>query len=383
MKGHIRSRGKGSWAIVLDVGRDAAGKRRQKWHAVHGTKRDAERELSRLLHEMNTGTYVEPTRLLVCDYLPKWLKHAKSKVSPKTFERYDEIVRLHLVPALGHYPLAKLQPLHIQDYYSEALQKGRVDGRGGLSAQTVLHHHRVLHTALQQAVRLHSLARNPADAVEPPRPQRKLIRALDEKQAAALLDVLRRTDLYAPSLLALTTGMRRGELLALTWQDMDLKAMKVMVCKSLQQTNDGVSVKAPKSGRGRTVPLPLLAVEALREHRAGQAEERLRLGPDYTDNGLIFARYDGNFWDPDSFSSSFSAIVRKSELPYVNFHALRHSHATILLKQGINPKVVSERLGHANVGTTLDIYSHVLPGMQEEAAQRINTALRSAIDALK
>ena len=131
------------------------------------------------------------------------------------------------------------------------------------------------------------------------------------------------------------------------------------------------------------MPLPLLAVEALREHRAGQAEERLRLGPDYTDNGLIFARYDGNFWDPDSFSSSFSAIVRKSELPYVNFHALRHSHATILLKQGINPKVVSERLGHAKVGTTLDIYSHVLPGMQEEAAQRIDTALRSAINALK
>ncbi len=381
MKGHIRSRGKRSWAIVLDIGQDAAGKRRQKWHKVHGTKRDAQRELVCLLNQMNTGAYVEPTRLLVRDYLADWLAHAKSKVSGKTFERYEEIVDKHLVPALGHHPLAKLHPLHIQGYYSDAVQNGRLDGKGGLSAQTVLHHHRVLHKALQQAVKLLLLARNPTDAVDPPRPQRKQIRALDEDQAAALLKVLEGTRFYVPALLAVTTGMRRGELLALTWRNTDLEAGSVTVCQSLQQTNEGVSVKQPKSGKGRTVALPAIASEALRKHKATQAEERLLLGPSYTDNGLVFPRYDGQFWEPDSFTSSFAATVRKSRLPRVNFHALRHSHATILLKRGINPKIVSERLGHARVGTTLDIYSHVLPGMQEEAAQRIDTALRAAIDA--
>ena len=380
MKGHIRQRGKGSWAIVLDLGRDANGKRRQKWHAVHGTKRDAQRELTRLLHEMNTGAYVEPTRMQVRDYLEKWLAHARTKVAGKTYERYGQIVQQHLMPALGHHPLAKLQPLHIQQYYSDALENARLDDKGGLSAQTVLHHHRVLHRALRQAVQWLLLARNPADAVEPPRPERKQIPTLDEREAAALLASLKDTQLYEPTLIALTTGMRRGELLALRWQDIDLDAGTVSVRQSLQQTREGVTVKEPKSGKGRTVALPAIAVQCLRRVKVKQAEMRLALGPAYQDSGLAFARTDGRMWEPNSFSSAFAAKVRRSGLPHVSFHALRHAHATILLKRGTNPKVVSERLGHARVGTTLDIYSHVLPGMQEEAAQRIDAALKGAID---
>ena len=206
---------------------------------------------------------------------------------------------------------------------------------------------------------------------------------MDEEQAVALLSAMASSRLHGPTLLALATGMRRGELLALTWASVDLGKAHITVCQSLQQTNAGVSLKQPKSGRGRQVALPSLAVQALRAHKARQAEERLLLGPAYTDNDLVFARYDGAFWEPDSFTSSFAAAIRKSGLPHLNFHALRHSHATILLKQGINPKVVSERLGHAKVGTTLDIYSHVLPGMQEEAAQRIDSALRAAMIAIK
>lgn len=179
-------------------------------------------------------------------------------------------------------------------------------------------------------------------------------------------------------MLALATGMRRGELLALTWSNVDFAAATVTVRHSLQQTNAGISVKAPKSGRGRPVALPDFAVEALRSHKVRQTEERLAVGPVWVDNGLVFPKQDGSFWEPDSFTSAFSKAIHKAGMLHLNFHALRHSHATMLLKQGIHPKIVSERLGHAKVGITLDIYSHVLPGMQEEAAQRIDTAFRSA-----
>ncbi|TDA67997.1 MAG: hypothetical protein D9V47_09115 [Clostridia bacterium] len=183
MKGHIRPRGKGTWAIVLDLGRGAEGKRKQKWVTVHGTKKDAERELARLLHEMNTGAFVEPAKTTLGEYLEHWLEaYAKTNVAPKTFERYVQIVRNDLVPALGHHPLAKLQPLHIQAYYSEALQHGRKDGKGGLSARTVVQYHRILRESMQQAVKWQLLARNPADAVQPPRPARYDMRVLDAEE---------------------------------------------------------------------------------------------------------------------------------------------------------------------------------------------------------
>ncbi len=141
MKGHIRKRGTRSWAVVMDLGRDGEGRRRQKWHAVQGTKKDAERELARLLHALNTGDYVEPSKMAVSEYLARWLTdYAKTNVAAKTYERYEEIIRNHLVPALGHHKLPRVQPLHIQEYYGKALDEGRMDGRGGLSPQTVLHH---------------------------------------------------------------------------------------------------------------------------------------------------------------------------------------------------------------------------------------------------
>jgi integrase len=378
MRGHIRNRGKKSWAIVIDLGRDNSGKRRQKWHSVQGTKKDAERELAKLLHQRNSGTYVAPGKLSVRELLEQWLNIIRPNVAPKTFERYQEIVRLHLVPALGHHGLHRVEPSHIASYYAQAQQTGRRKG-GGLSAQTVLHHHRVLHKALNTAVKHGLLGRNPSDAVEPPRPARKQAKALDETQAAALLEALKGTRYYAPSALALATGMRRGELLALTWPNVDLEKAEVMVCQSLEQTNAGVAVKSPKSGRGRRVALPDFAVESLRGHKTWQLEERLALGRAYTDHKLVFAREDGSPWPPDSFTSGFEAAVRRAGISHVNFHALRHSHATLLLKDGVNPKVVSERLGHAKVGTTLDIYAHVLPGMQEDAARRVDQLLRGSL----
>ena len=382
MKGHIRQRGSKSWAIVLDLGRDADGKRRQKWHTVKGSKKDAQRELARLLHEINTGAYVEPTRMTVSDYLDRWLEdYARSNVSPKTFERYEEIVRLHLKPSLGHHVLSKLQPLHIARYYSEALVSGRKDGKGGgLSAQSVLHHHRVLRAALHQAVKWLLLPRNPADAVNPPRPQHREMHALDERATAKLLGAAEDTRLALPVLLAVTTGLRRGEILGLRWRDVDFQGGILAVRQSLEQTRGGLTFKQPKTAKGRrVVVLPSLALEALRQHKAKQATVKLALGPAYDDHDLVCARDDGKPWPPDAFSTAFVGLVRKAGIARTRFHDLRHTHATQLLRQGVHPKIVSERLGHATVGITLDVYSHVLPGMQEEAAARTDAALRAAL----
>jgi integrase len=224
MKGHIRKRGERSWAIVLDLGRDADGKRVQKWHTVQGTKKEAERRLTELLSSINIGMYVEPSKLTVGDFLGKWLQaSAKATVSGKTFERYSEIVNRRWIPAIGSIPLLKLTPLRIQACYSEWLSDGRLDGKkGGLSAQTVLHHHRVLREALNQAVRWQLMPRNPADAVDAPKRERKEMRALNEGETAWLLEAARGTRLYVPILVAVTTGVRRGELLAFRWRDLDL-----------------------------------------------------------------------------------------------------------------------------------------------------------------
>jgi integrase len=385
MKGYLKKRCDSSWSIVLYLGRDpVTGQKRYKWHTVSGNKKKAESELARLLHELDTGVYVEPGKLTLKEYLERWLTdYAKLKVGAKTFERYEAIVTQHLIPALGALPLSKLQPLHIQAVYSKALQDGgRKDGReGGLSARTVLHHHRVLSQALKQAVRWQLVARNVADSVEPPRPEVHEVNALDEARTAWLLDAAEGTRLRIPILLAITTGMRRGEILAVRWQDVDFAAGVIHVRRSLNETKAGVTFKEPKSRRGRRpITLPCLAIEMLEKHREAQAAVKNALGTDYQVNNLICCRDDGSLWRPSAFTSSYRALLKRRNIGNVRFHDLRHSHVSQLLRSGVNMKVISERLGHSRVGFTLDVYSHLLPGMQEEAASKIDAGLRAALE---
>ena len=286
----------------------------------------------------------------------------------------------HIRPALGSYMLPKLAPLHVQAFYSSALAKGRKDGKGGLSAQSVVHFHRLLHKAFAQAVKWQLLARNPIQAVEPPRAERQEMRALDEDETASLLSLLGESRLYMPVMLAVTTGLRRGEILGLRWSNVDLATGTITVVQSLEQTKEGLRFKSPKTHRSRrSIALPAITVEALRSHRAKQAEERLALGPAYDDHDLVCPRPGGAPWPPDMFSTAFAALVRRSGMRPFRFHDLRHSHASHLLRAGVHPKIVSERLGHSTVGITLDTYSHVLPGMQEDAVRLIDAALATAM----
>lgn len=376
MKGSMTQRSPGTWSMVFDMGTSEAGGRQQKRVTFRGTKRQAEAELARMLHALNTGGFVEPSKTTAGEFLVRWLACVKASVSPKSHERYSDIVNAHLVPVLGRHLLAKLSPLAIQAAYAGWLENGRRDGKGGLSPVTVQQHHRILREALQQGVKWQLLVRNPCDLVEPPRAPHRERPTLDQAGILRLLTAGEGSPLYMPCLLASFCGLRRGEVLGLRWEDVDLKAAVLHVRQAAEETRaGGLAFKTPKTAKSRrAVALPALVVRALLRHKATQAEERLRLGELYENRGLVVVAEAGRPFSPHLLSRNFPGLVKRAGLPPVHFHDLRHSHATLLLLANVHPKIVSERLGHANISITLDRYSHAIPGMQEGAAASIDAA---------
>src|SRR5499433_321392 len=383
MKGHIRERSPGHWAIVIDVRDPEGGKRKQRWYSFKGAKRQAQIECARLIADIQQGTAVEPPRMTVAAFLERWIEHMQGQVSPRSHERYAELARKNLVPLMGALTLTRLQPAHISQAYAKALASGRRDGTGGLSACTVTHMHRVLREALQQAVRWQLLARNPADAIKPPKVERKQMSVLDTDATAELIEAARPYRIFVPILLGVLCGLRRGEIAALRWRSVDLEAGQLAVVASIEQTKQGCREKETKSGRDRVVALPAMLVAELRRHRAEQAQELLPLGVRLSDESFVVAQADGSPLQPNSLTHAFTDFLEAQGLQRVRLHDLRDSHATHLLAAGIHPKVASERLGHSKVGITLDLYSHVLPGMQEDAAAKVDAALRAAQNAEK
>jgi integrase len=240
--------------------------------------------------------------------------------------------------------------------------------------------HRLIAQALKQAVRWQLLARSPCDAVSPPRVERRQMEVLDVGATIAFMEAARGHVLFMPIVLGVLCGLRRGEVAALCWRNVDLDTGRLSIVASLEQTNGGhVRLKPPKSGRPRTVALPALAIEELRRHRLTQAEELLRLGVRQSDETRVCLQSNYRPWAPRSLSSFFAMFVKAARLPHVRLHDLRHSHATHLLMANVHPKVVQERLGHSSITTTVDTYSHVMPGIQDEAASRIDAVLRTAV----
>jgi len=277
----------------------------------------------------------------------------------------SDIVRAHLIPELGRFPLNALQPSHIQAYYARMLRAGRRDGKGGLSAQTVKHHHRVLYEALKYAVKHGILVRNIAEAVDPPRPDSKEMVTLELDNVHIFLDAAHDTPYYVLFYTALYTGLRRSELLGLRWRDVDLDLATLSVIQALHYVpKKGYTFREPKTKRSRRlVDLSPSLVLLLREHRANQELERKLLGSSVMPDDLVFCYPDGSPLPPNSVSKAFHRIAKSVGISGIRLHDLRHTHATLMLRQGVHPKVVSERLGHSSVAITLDTYSHVLPGI--------------------
>jgi integrase len=381
VKGHIRERSPGHFGIVLEQRDPTSGKRKRKWHSFVGTKRQAQIECARLISEMNGGNYVEPSKVTVLQFLERWLKHIKPNVSPKTHERYTEIALKNIAPLIGAKLLLKLTTIEISDAYSKLLDSGRRDGRGGLAPRTVHHAHRILFASLNQAERWKLIGRNPAALLEKrdrPKIEKKAVRTIDAPATADVFEAGRKRRLFVPLVLAVFCGLRRGEITAIRWRAINLDRAQLAVLASTEQLDDGtIREKEAKSGRARTVAMPSLAVEELRRWRLGQAQELLRLGTRVDDDWLVVTQADGSALQPRSLTHVMSAFLKEWG---VTLKGLRHSHASHLLASNIHPKIVQERLGHSSIAITMDIYSHLMPNMQGDAADAVDGVLRAAIN---
>lgn len=341
------------------------------------TRKEVQEKLKIALYEQQQGMLVTGPQQKVGQFLAHWVENVhKQSVRSRTYERYEEIVRLHLVPEIGHHHIQKLAPQHLQALYKKKLDDG-------LSATTVISFHNLLHKALETAVRWNLIARNPCDLVSPPRKKRFEIQPLNMQQIRQFLAVIRGHRQEALFILALATGMRRGELLALKWQDLDLERGSLQVRRILTRIptklpGRGFEEAEPKTDRGRrSIVLPYFVVDALKQHRLKQLEAKLKVGPAWQDLDYVFCTSIGTHLHPDrDVLVVLKLFLDKAGLPNIRFHDLRHSSATMLLGMKVHPKIVQEILGHSQIAITMDIYSHVLPTMQEEAMNKINDALQ-------
>jgi len=379
MRGHIVKRGKDSYSIVLNLGQDSVtGKRKQQWISVKGTKKEAEKRRTELLHQLDTGTFVKPGKVTIAEYLQQWLTdYAGLNCSPKTIESYRQLITSHLIPELGNIKLVELKAQHLQAMYAKKKDSG-------LSARTVRYLYNLMSQVLDYAMKQGILSRNVAQNTEPPRIEHKELNTISPEQISTFLEAASKTSYYALFYLLLHTGLRRGEALGLRWKhiDMGLASLGIQaylsVTQSLGKVNGKIYIKEPKTGSGkRRVALPPSLTLVLQQHKAEQQRLLASLGNTLTDEDYVFCHYDRTSLDPSTISHAFADVVRKAGLPPMPLHGLRHSHATLLLQAGIHPRVVMERLGHSSIRVTIDTYSHVVGGLQESAAQKFDDFLEA------
>lgn len=332
------------------------------------TRKEVQDKLNTALHEHKQGMLATGPQQLLKVYLEQWLEQVyKPSVKPNSYKHYSAVIRTHLIPSFGHIPVQKLTAAKVQAFYTQKLNEGA-------KPRTVIAIHAVLHRALEDAVKWGLVPRNVTKLVSLPHAERYEAQTLTVEQASRLLETARGSRIEALLLVAITTGMRRGELLALHWDDVDLEKGVLYVRRTMSKiVGYGYKESEPKTRTGRRkVVLPGVAMEALKEHRLRQDQARLEAGEKWHERGIVFSNKYGGFFDPDRLLLIFDKVLREAGLPHMRFHDLRHSAATILLMSGVHPKVVQERLGHSTIAMTLDVYSHVLPSIQQEAADKMD-----------
>jgi integrase len=410
MRGHVRHRGPekaGSWEYIVDVGIAAAQRcsacnkrtwierrplkqcprcgstelveteeRRRETKAGFRTEKECETAMNKLLVKVEEQTYAPPTKASVREFLTKeWLPGVKATIRPTTYRSYEQHVMCHICPHIGSIKLATLTGSRVNALYAKLAEEGKKDGKSGLSPLTIHHVHTCLHKACKDAVRWGRLPKNPLDSADPPSTRgaaKKEMQTWNAKQLGAFLAATKDDRLAHLWRVLAMTGMRRGEVCGLRWEDVDLEKGRLSVRRALIPHEDGVIVSEPKTARGRrVVALDVVTIEAFKAQAARQIEDRDEADVAWEETGYIFTREDGQALHPQSVSRSFERALNAAKLPRIRLHDLRHTHASLALAAGINPKVVSERLGHATVSITLDTYSHAIPALQEEAAERI------------
>jgi len=372
MRGYIRSTGRNCWQITIDLGEPVEGRRRRHFEKVHGLKADAQARLNELLIDFDKAIMPSKGGIKVAKHLRDWLEgYVKTNCSTRTLDGYTSIVERHLIPGLGHMLLKQLRPDAIQKYYGLACEK--------LSRRTVHHQHRVLSQSLKYAVRQGYLGRNPCDMVDAPSPKGKKMRTLTPEEVEILLQAAAPSHYYPVIYTALNSGMRQAELLGLRWRDVDLSMLSISVNQVLYKRLGVVEYKTPKTdhSRRRVAMTPKLALY-LRAYLETRQDLYQSVGQRISADDLVFT-IDGKPIDPNVLSHNFTRMARRAGLEGVRFHDLRHTFASLMLLRGAKPKVISEALGHASVAFTMDTYSHIISGMQEEAMALLDGVMPAGI----
>lgn len=361
-EGSIYRRKDGRWAASMTI----EGYKRKTFYGK--TRKEVQDKLNMALHEQKQGTLVTGAQQTLKQYLESWLEEVhKPSIRISTYVKYRSMLNKHILPTLGHIRLQKLTAQQVQKLYSDKQKEG-------LSAKSITLIHGLLHSALDNAVRWNLVARNVCDAVSLPRVARHEVQPLTPEQARRLLEAVRGHRLEGILTLALATGMRRGELLALRWRDINFEDKSLRIRHTVDRiTGYGYIENEPKTPTSRrNIMLPNFVIDVLKQHRSGQLEAREKAGATWEDNDLVFCNTHGGYLSPDYLLEVFDKLIEEAGLPRIRFHDLRHSAATILLSMGIHPKVVQELLGHSKIGITMDTYSHVLPAMHREAMNEMD-----------
>lgn len=382
MTGHIRKRGTNSWEIKFDIEPDPlTGKRRIRYHSFKGTKREANLKLAELLTDVAKGKYVDASKITVAEHVSARIDvwENAGDISAKTAERYRELNANQIAPFIGEKTVQKLRTIDIEGWHADLRIRGRKDGKAGISNRTIGHAHRVLSKALSEAARHDLVAKNVASIQGAPSvPDDEEVVILSPEQLTALPAALNGHRLHARGMTLVYTGLRRGELLALRWHRLDLEAKKLKVEETLEETKaHGLRTKIPKTKNSRReITLPDIVVDVLRDYRRQQLEARMALGAGrLPDDALVFPAEEGGFDAPDAFSKAWRDFADKHGMPGIPLHALRHTHASQLIDEGVDVVTVSRRLGHASPAITLRIYAHLFRKDDGKAAAAINAAL--------
>ena len=377
---NIQKTKSGKWKAIVEMGKDPVTGRRKRKTKTKPTKKEANAWIAEQVQKRDNGIVVDPKNYTLKEYLCRWLKdYAEPNLAATTYDGYEVIVKSHLIPALGQLKIDEIKPMHIQSYFTQKRSRGRKDGQsGGLSEKTLLQHFRVLSKALKQAVKWQLISNNPAKAVEAPKPKRsKDIKAMTKEQLNKLLAAAKEESewIYNFTLVAAYTGMRRSELLGLPWDNVDFENETIRVKQALvTKVGEGSTIKETKSKSGtRPIKISEKLINALKNQKELQKKDKAKLGDKYDNElNLVFCKEDGSKYYPTTVNKKFNRATKKAGLNKFGIHDLRHTHATLLLKSEVNPKIVQERLGHASITVTLDTYSHVTLDMQEGAVQKLD-----------
>lgn len=382
--GHLRKRslknGKHSWQIVIERDIDSeTGERDRIYKTIKGgTKKQAEKEMNKILYEINNNVYVEANTKTFGAFLEEWLDtYIKPNKSPTTYAGYEKQVKNYIIPALGNKKLQHLKTLDIQKFYNSLLEKSPLSGKP-MKPKTVQNIHMNVRAALSQALKLDLIKKNPAENVTLPKVKKYKAEIYDQEEVELLIKKVKDTDLEVPICLEVALGLRRGELLALKWQDIDFDNCKVKIRNNLVQVGNEIIIKEPKTESSiREIELPTTIIQLLKKERKKYIEKKMRLGKEFNDNDLIICKKNGDPFKPHSFTNKFRRFLARNNLKTIRLHDLRHTNATLMLKYGINPKVAQQRLGHSSISTTMDVYSHVITEVEKEAAAKLDSGIFS------